>query len=198
MASYNKSLGRFNLTGIAPAQRGVPQIEVTFDIDANGIVNVSAKDLGTGKEQKITITASSGLAQEEVSEMVKDAEEHAEDDRKARESADLRNHADQLMYQVEKTLKENESKFSDEDRSNVEQALKDTREALEQGDAEQIKAASDRLEKASHRLAEVIYRSQPGSGPGAGNGQDQGASPGGAPGSDDVIDAEVVEDGKTT
>ena len=198
MASHNKTLGRFQLTDIPGAPRGLPQIEVAFDIDANGIVNVSAKDLGTGKEQTITITTSSGLQQEEVAEMVKDAEEHADDDRKARESADLRNHADQLVYQVEKTLKENESKFSDEDRSNVDEALKDTREALEQGDSEQIKAASERLEKASHRLAEVIYRAQPGSTPGAGGGPDPGVSPPGTPGSDDVIDAEVVEDGKTT
>jgi molecular chaperone DnaK len=193
MATSNKTLARFQLTDIPAAPRGVPQIEVTFDIDANGIVHVGAKDLGTGKEQKITITASSGLDKSEVEAMVSDAAEHAEEDRKARESVDVRNRADQMVYQVEKTLKENESKFSSEDRASVEQALQETREAMEKGDVDQIKAASDRLEKAAHTLAEAMYRSQPGpEAPSDG----PGAAGGGPQGSDDVIDAEVVEDAK--
>jgi molecular chaperone DnaK len=192
MAGRNKTLGRFQLTDIPPAPRGIPQIEVTFDIDANGIVHVAAKDLGTGKEQKITITASSGLSKDEVDAMVRDAADHADEDREAREAADVRNQADQMVYQIEKTLKENEAKFSAEDRAGVEQAVKETREALEKGDVDQIKAASERLEKASHRLAEAMYRSQAETETGAG--PDGGAdAPGGA---DDVIDAEVVEDGK--
>jgi molecular chaperone DnaK len=192
MAGRNKTLGRFQLTDLPPAPRGMPQIEVGFDIDANGIVHVAAKDLGTGKEQKITITASSGLSKDEVNEMVSDAADHAEEDRQAREAADVRNQADQMVYQVEKTLKENEPKFSEEDRATVEQAVKETREALEKGDVEQIKAASERLEKASHRLAEVMYRSQPDPEASAGPGGDADA----AGGADDVIDAEVVEDAK--
>jgi molecular chaperone DnaK len=156
-------------------------------------VHVAAKDLGTGKEQKITITASSGLDKDEVEKMVRDASDHAEEDRKARESADVRNRADQMIYQVEKTLKENESKFSAEDKAGVEQSLKEAREALEKGDVEEIKAASDRLEKAAHKLAEAMYRTQAGPGaPADGPGPDTG----GPQGSDDVIDAEVVEDGK--
>jgi molecular chaperone DnaK len=194
MAAYNKTLARFQLSEIPPAPRGVPQIEVTFDIDANGIVHVAAKDLGTGKEQKITITASSGLDQSDIENMVRDAADHAEEDRKAREAADVRNRADQLVYQVEKTMKENEDKFSDEDRKHVEEALAETRRALEQGDAERIKAATDRLEKASHRMAEAMYQSQA-SQPGAPGTGAQGAAEGEQRG-EDVIDAEVVEDGK--
>jgi molecular chaperone DnaK len=192
MAAHNKTLGRFQLTGIPTAPRGLPQIEVTFDIDANGIVHVSAKDLGSGKEQKITITASSGLGDDDVKNMVRDAEEHAAEDRVARETADLRNRADQLVYQVGKTLEENSEKFSDEDRTGVEQALKETREALEKDDGAEIQAATERLEKASHRLAEVMYRTQGSTGtePGA----TPGSADGDAAGAEDVIEAEVVED----
>jgi molecular chaperone DnaK len=196
MASTNKTLGRFQLTDIPQAPRGLPQIEVAFDIDANGIVHVAAKDLGTGKEQKITITASSGLDKDQVENMVRDAADHADEDRRAREAADARNRADQLVYQVEKTLKENESKFSEAERTEVEQALKDTRQSLEQGDMEQIKASAERLEKASHRLAEAMYRSQGAQGAGSEPGQPH-AGEGGARSSEDVIDAEVVEDGKS-
>jgi len=196
MAGANKTLGRFQLSDIPSAPRGLPQIEVTFDIDANGIVHVTAKDLGTGKEQKITITASSGLDKGEVEAMVDDAAEHADEDRQAREAADARNRGDQMVYQVEKTLKENEAKFSDADRTAVEQALKESREALEQGDAAQITAATERLEKASHKLAEAIYRAQAEAGPGgagpSADGPDGGPGTGPDPG--DVIDAEVVED----
>ncbi len=190
MAAYNKTLGRFHLTGIATAPRGVPQIEVAFDLDANGIVNVSAKDLGTGKEQKITITASSGLDKQTVERMVQDAKAHAEDDRAARESIDLRNRADQLVYQVAKTLEDNATKFSDAERKPVEEALAECRATLERGDPAAIQAASERLEKASHRLAEVIYKSNAGS-PGS-PGEPGPSSAGGRPQGDDVIDAEVV------
>jgi molecular chaperone DnaK len=191
MAHDNKTLGTFHLDGIPPAPRGVPQIEVAFDIDANGIVNVSAKDLGTGTEQTITITASSGLDHNEVERMVSDATTHADDDRKARETADVRNRADQLVYQVSKTLADNQDKFTDEDRKPVEDAVAECRTALEGGDAETIKAATDRLEKASHKLAEVMYKS--GAQPGPGDPAPAGpGDPGGSAAGDDVIDAEVV------
>jgi molecular chaperone DnaK len=192
MATGNKTLGRFQLTDIPAAPRGMPQIEVTFDIDANGIVHVAAKDLGTGKEQKITITASSGLDKDDVEQMVRDAAEHAAEDQQARDAADARNKADQLVYQVEKTLKENESKFTEEDRNEVEAALKESREALSAGDPERIKTSSERLEKASHKLAETMYKTQA-----QGGEPPPGPEGGGAGGtSDEVIDAEVVEDGK--
>ncbi len=190
MATYNKTLGRFHLTEIPGAPRGVPQIEVTFDIDANGILHVTAKDLGTGKDHKITITASSGLDKSQVEEMVGDAETHAEEDRAAREAAEVRNHADQLVYQVEKTLEENSEKFTDEDRDPVKATVQETRDALEKGDVEQIKAASERLEKASHKLAEVIYRTQAGGETAPGGPTEPSAEQ--AVG-DDVIDAEVVD-----
>ena len=188
MATHNKTLGRFHLTGIPAAPRGLPQIEVAFDLDANGIVNVSAKDLGTGTEQQITITSSSGLDKGEVERMVHDAKSHAEEDLKAREAADVRNKADQLVYQVAKTLEENQAKFSDEDKRSVEEALGECRSALEGGEADKIQAATERLEKASHRLAEVIYKEAGAHPPGA-----EGPAGGpGAPAADDVIDAEVV------
>ena len=158
MAQYNRTLGRFNLVGIPSAPRGVPQIEVAFDIDANGIVNVSAKDLGTGKEQKITITASSGLSQEEIDKMVKDAELHAEEDSKKKEEIDVKNQADSLIYQTEKVLNENKDKLSETDCKAVEDALKDTKAAVESGDIGQIKEKMEILTKASHQLAEVMYK----------------------------------------
>ena len=192
MAGHNKTLGKFHLTDIPSAPRGVPQVEVAFDIDANGIVNVAAKDLGTGKEQKITITASSGLDKSEVEAMVSEAESHAAEDQAAREAADTRNRADQLVYQVEKTLTDNADKFSDEDRTPVEAAAQELKSVLEQGDVETIKAATERLEKASHRLAEVMYKSDASTAdPHAATDQ---ARPGA--GQDDVIDAEVVDEGK--
>jgi molecular chaperone DnaK len=195
MAVHNKTLGRFHLNDIPSAPRGVPQIEVAFDIDANGIVNVSAKDLGTGKEQKITITSSSGLSQADVVRMVKDGEAHAEEDRLARQAVDARNHADQLVYQVEKTLRESAAKFSDDDRRQAEEAARDVKQALERGaGVDEIKAAAERLERASHRLAEVIYRAHQSDGS-----TGEGAAGGGraASGSEDVIDAEVVDDSKS-
>jgi molecular chaperone DnaK len=187
MAGGNKTLGRFHLDGIAPAPRGTPQIEVAFDIDANGIVHVSAKDLGTGKEQKITITASSGLDKTEVETMVREAEAHAAEDKERREAAETRNRADQLVYQVERSLQEAGDKVGAADRAPVEEAVKETKTALEGGDVAAIRSASERLERASHRLAEAIYRTTPaqGGGPGA-----QESAP---KGQDDVIDAEVVD-----
>ena len=158
MARDNRTLGRFNLVGVPPAPRGVPQIEVTFDIDANGIVNVSAKDLGTGKEQKITITASSGINEEEIEKMVKDAELHAEEDKRKKEEVEVRNQADTLIYNTEKVLKENKDKLSETDVKAVEDAIKDTKAAVESGDVNQIKEKMEILTKASHQLAEVMYK----------------------------------------
>jgi len=193
MARDNRTLGRFNLVGIPPAPRGVPQIEVTFDIDANGIVNVSAKDLGTGKEQKITITASSGLSDEEIEKMVKDAELHAEEDKRKRQEVEVRNQADTLIYNTEKVLKENRDKLSQTDVKAVEDAIKDTKIAVESGDVNQIKEKMEILTKASHQLAEVMYKqaqaqqqqTQPppsDSGAGAQTGKDE-----------DVVDAEYED-----
>ena len=158
MARDNRTLGRFNLVGVPPAPRGVPQIEVTFDIDANGIVNVSAKDLGTGKEQRITITASSGINEEEIEKMVKDAELHAEEDKRKKEEVEVRNQADTLIYNTEKVLKENKDKLSETDVKAVEDAIKDTKAAVESGDVNQIKEKMEILTKASHQLAEVMYK----------------------------------------
>jgi len=158
MSRDNRTLGRFNLVGIPPAPRGVPQVEVAFDIDANGIVSVSAKDLGTGKEQKITITASSGLSKEEIEKMVKDAELHSEEDEKKKEEVEARNQADSLIYNTEKTLKENRDKLSDADAKAAEDAIKDTKAAVESGDVNQIKEKMEILTKASHQLAEVMYK----------------------------------------
>jgi molecular chaperone DnaK len=200
MAGKNKTLGKFNLTGIPAAPRGVPQVEVAFDIDANGIVNVSAKDLGTGSEQKITISASSGLSKDEVDNLVSDAESHADEDRSARETVDARNQADQMVYQMEKLLKDNEGKVADADKSEVEEALQAAKQALEQGDVDAIRAATERLEKASHKLAEAIYRTQPDA-EGAEGQPAEGAAAGASTAPDgegEVIDAEVVDSDTST
>ena len=200
MAHDNRTLGRFNLVGLPPAPRGLPQIEVTFDIDANGIVNVQAKDLGTGKEQKITITASSGLSKDEVSRMMREAESHAEEDKKRREMVDVRNQADGLAYSVEKTLNENRDKLAAGDVSRIESAVQALRKAMSGEDAGAIRKAMDELQRASHAMADVLYR-QAQARPADGAGPQAGAGPGGpgaggAPGAGDVIDAEVVDDGK--
>ena len=200
MARDNRTLGRFQLVGIPPAPRGVPQVEVTFDIDANGIVNVSAKDLGTGKEQKITITASSGLSEEEIDTMVKDADLHAEEDKKKKEEIEVKNQADSLIYQTEKVVKENKDKLSEDDCKAVEDAIKDTQTAMESGDVAQLKEKMDLLTKASHHLAELIYKqaqdqqqgTQP---PPGGDPADTGAAPPGGP-DEDVVDAEFEDAGK--
>ncbi|RME42253.1 MAG: molecular chaperone DnaK [Deltaproteobacteria bacterium] len=201
MANDNRTLGRFILDGIPPAPRGVPQIEVSFDIDANGVVHVSAKDLGTGKEQKIRIEASSGLTDEEIEKMVKDAERHAEEDRKKREEIDLKNRADTEIYQVEKILNENRDKLPEDERRGVEDAIANAKKALESGNISEIKQTLEFVEKASHRMAEVLYKNTgaaPGGGPGAGAGATGSTGPnagGPKPGSDDdVIDAEFTEE----
>ena len=192
-ARDNKLLGAFHLVGIPPAPRGMPQVEVTFDIDANGIMNVSAKDLGTGKEQKITITSSSGLSKDDVEKLVKDAEAHADEDRQRREEIEEKNHLDTLVYQVEKMLNENRDKISGSDVQNLESAIGDARKALEQGGLDKIKAASEALTKASHKLAEVMYSQGAGNagaagGPAGGDATDSGSN------KDEVIDAEVVDE----
>jgi molecular chaperone DnaK len=199
MAQNNKTLGRFELVGIPPAPRGVPQIEVTFDIDANGIVNVSAKDTATGKEQSIQITASSGLTKEEIDGAVKDAELHAEEDRKKKELIEARNHADSLIYATEKSLKDLGEKVDGETRSKVEAATADLKKAMEGEDAAEIKAKSEALTQVSHKLAEAMYQQAAQSeqgGPGAQTGTQENP---GAQADDDVVDAdfeEVKEDKK--
>jgi molecular chaperone DnaK len=158
MAAYNKTLGKFQLVGIPPAPRGIPQIEVTFDIDANGIVHVSAKDLGTGNEQKITITASSGLTENDIAGMMKDAESHAEEDRKQREVAEIKNNAENLIYSTEKSLREMGDKVDQETKDQITAATSELRTALEGSDSEAIKAKTDVLMQASHKLAEAVYQ----------------------------------------
>ncbi len=195
MASDNRTLGKFHLVGIPSAPRGVPQIEVTFDLDANGIVNVSAKDRATGKSQAITITASSGLAKEEVERMVSDAQSHTEEDKKRREEIEARNRADTLVYTTEKTLSENKDKLSASDVEATEKALESARQALQEGKVEAIEAATADLTKASHKLAEALYRQASAGAPGAGPAAEPPPGDGGGgKGSDgDVIDAEVVD-----
>jgi molecular chaperone DnaK len=198
MASANKLLGAFHLIGIPPAPRGIPQIEVTFDIDANGIMNVSAKDLGTGKEQKITITSSSGLSKDDVEKMVKDAEAHAEDDRTRREEIEAKNHLDSLVYNVEKMLTENREKLSGADVSGLESAIGEARKAMEQGGVDNMKSATENLTKASHKLAELMYQNTGAQGGGQQGGPTDGPSAGtpGGENKDDVIEAEVVDENK--
>jgi molecular chaperone DnaK len=193
MARDNKSLGRFHLVGIPPAPRGLPQVEVTFDIDANGILNVSAKDRGTGKEQKITITGSSGLSESEISEMVNNAEAHAEEDRRKREEIEARNRADNLVYSSEKLLRENRDKIGDADAKAIEEAIRKTKTALEgEASAETINAAAEELTQASHRLAEAIYRAA-GSQEAPGGQEPPGADAKSESRDGDVIDAEYVD-----
>ncbi|MCS7182402.1 MAG: molecular chaperone DnaK [Thermoanaerobaculum sp.] len=187
MARDNRTLGRFHLVGIPPAPRGIPQIEVTFDIDANGILHVSAKDLGTGKEQKIQITASSGLTEEEIQRMVREAEQHAEEDRRRREEAELRNRLDTLVYSTEKLLAENKEKLPQAQVSETEEALKEAKRALEEGRYETLEKAHERLTRASHRLAEEIYR-QTGA---TGSSRTATAPP--PPAEGEVVDAEYVD-----
>jgi molecular chaperone DnaK len=158
MAADNRTLGRFILDGIPPAPRGVPQIEVTFDIDANGIVHVSARDLATGKEQHITITSSSGLSKSDIERLVKEAEAHEAEDKKKREEIELRNQADALCYNTEKLLKEHRDKISAEDAKNIEAALEECKKAIEKKDASSIRQAMERLTQASHKMAEAMYR----------------------------------------
>ena len=194
MAGANRTLGRFHLVGIPPAPRGMPQIEVTFDIDANGIVNVSAKDKGTGKEQQITITGSGGIEKDEIERMVADAKAHSEEDRKRREVVDARNQLDSLVYGTEKNLAEHSDKLSESDRGEIESAIEDAKKSMEGEDAAAMQSASARLTEASHKLAQVIYEQAgaeagPDAPPGAGGPGDGGSQ---AP-DDDVIDADFVD-----
>ncbi|MGW8207667.1 MAG: molecular chaperone DnaK [Syntrophobacteria bacterium] len=193
MAANNKTLGRFELVGIPPAPRGIPQIEVTFDIDANGIVNVSAKDLGTGKEQSISITASSGLSEEEIKQAVKEAEMHAEEDKKKRELVEAKNNADSLIYHTEKTLREMGDKVDGATKQNIEEHVQRLKTAMEGDDAEAIKRGSEELMQASHKVAEAMY--QQATKAGAGEAQQQpGEAASGAAGSDEeVVEAEFEE-----
>jgi molecular chaperone DnaK len=204
MARDNRLLGVFQLGNIPPAPRGVPQIEVTFDIDANGILNVSAKDRATNNEQKITITSSSGLSKDEVEKMAKDAESHAADDRKQRDTVEARNRADAMVYNVEKTLKEHRSKIGEAEAREIEAALEETKKAMAENDPARINSAVDRLTTASHKLAEAMYKAAgpqgpppqggPGAGPsGDGGGQDKGGSQDKGGGKDNVVDAEFVD-----
>lgn len=195
MAADNKTLGRFNLTGIPPAPRGVPQIEVTFDIDANGIVHVSAKDLATGREQSIKITASSGLSEDEIQRMIKESELHAEEDRHKRQLVEARNNADNLIYQTEKNLKEYSDKIEASDRQAIEGAISRLRGVMDGTDLEAIRRASEELQTASHRLAEAMYakatqQAQAAGGSGAGKGSSEAGK---GPGGEDVVDADFEE-----
>jgi molecular chaperone DnaK len=200
MAADNKLLGQFDLVGIPPAPRGVPQVEVTFDIDANGIVHVNAKDLGTGKEQSIKITASSGLSKDEIDRMVKEAEAHAAEDHKRREAVDAKNQLDSLVYQTEKTLKEHGSDLDEASKSNIESAVEQGKKAVEKGEIDEIRAATEALTQASHKLAEAMYKRtvKEGQAQGGGDGGAQEPPPG-APGTgegpkgDDVVDADFEE-----
>jgi molecular chaperone DnaK len=194
MAEYNKTLGRFELVGIPPAPRGMPQIEVTFDIDANGIVHVSAKDLGTGKEQSIQITASSGLSEEEIQRLIRDAETHAEEDKKKRALVDARNHADSLIYQTEKSIRELGDKVDAGLKSSVEDVTVRLKKAMEGTDTEEIKRLTDELMQTSHKLAEAMYAKASGArqaGAQAGGASEQGGS--GAAKDEDVVDADFEE-----
>jgi molecular chaperone DnaK len=191
MARDNRTLGRFHLVGIPPAPRGVPQIEVSFDIDANGILNVSAKDRATGKSQAITITASSGLAKDEVERMVAEARSHADEDKRKRELVDLRNQVDNLAYNLEKLLRDNKDKIGEADAKPVEEAVAEARKALEREDAAALRAAQERLTQHSHKLAERLYR-EAGPGPGAPGQGAPGAGGGSAPAGGDVVDAEYT------
>jgi molecular chaperone DnaK len=195
IAAHNRLLGVFQLGNIPPAPRGVPQVEVTFDLDANGILNVTAKDKATGNEQKITITSSSGLSKEEVDKMAKDAEANAADDRRRKEEVEARNSADSMVYNVEKMLREHRAKISDADAKSVEDAVEETKKAIQDGDLDKIRSATDKLTQASHKLAEAMYRSAGADGAGAGPG-----GPGGPEGhaaeekpQDNVVDAEFVD-----
>jgi molecular chaperone DnaK len=195
MARDNRTLGKFHLVGIPPAPRGVPQVEVTFDIDANGILNVSAKDTATGRQQNITITASSGLTKDEVERMVKEAETNAADDVKRKQEIETRNQADSLVYSTERTLSEHGAKLGEADRKAIEEALGEAKEALKGEDVDRIKRAQDNLTRASHKLAEVMYREAQSQGGQAGQAGRPTGEPG-APGAakeGEVVDADFED-----
>jgi molecular chaperone DnaK len=194
MAAQNRTLGKFHLSGLPMAPRGVPQIEVTFDIDANGILNVTAKDQATGKDQKIAITSSSGLSKEEVERMAKEAEAHSAEDKQKREEVETRNQVDAMVYQVEKMLRENGDKISGGERGEVENALGDAKKALDGGDQKSMQSARDRLQTASHKLAEAMYKAAAPPNPdGAAQPGEEHAKAEEAKKDDGVIDAEYVD-----
>jgi len=204
IAAHNKKLGMFELTGIPPAPRGVPQIEVTFDIDANGIVHVTAKDLGTNKEQSMTITGGSALPKEEIDRMIKEAEAHAEEDRRRREEAETRNQAESLVYQTEKFVKDNEDKLPDDVKTKVNDAIKEVNEALKGSDVAAIRTAMEKLTKESQAMGTALYANTqaaqqaaagsdgPASGTNAGGATASAGA--GASGDDNVVDAEIVDE----
>jgi molecular chaperone DnaK len=185
MASYNKTLGKFQLVGIPPAPRGLPQVEVTFDIDANGILSVSAKDRGTGNEQKIEVRSGSGLSDAEINQMVQDAEAHADDDRRLRDLADARNSGESLIYSTEKSLRDHGDKVDEVSRTAIETAIADLRSSLEGEDADQIRVRSQALSEASYKLAEAVYASAQ---------SEAAASDGGSSSTTSESEEEVVED----
>jgi len=203
LAAQNRTLGKFHLTGLPPAPRGVPQIEVTFDIDANGILNVTAKDMATSKDQKITITSSSGLSKEEVERMAKEADAHSAEDKTRREEIEAKNQLDSMVYNIEKMLKEHGDKISGTERGDVENALADAKKAIESGDKAQMDSARERLTTASHKLAEQMYKATQaapagapgagGSGPVDGQGAAAGSNGDGPKKDEGVIDAEYVD-----
>jgi molecular chaperone DnaK len=194
MAVGNKSLGKFQLTGIPPAPRGMPQIEVTFDIDANGIVHVSAKDLGTGKEQKIEIKAGSGLSEDEIEQMVKDAESHADEDRRLRELAEARNNGENAAYQAEKQLGELGDAVDESSKTEIEDAIKAVRDVLESEDADEIRSKTDALQQAFHAVSEQMYAAAAQQQADASaNGAPEDGAGDGAAGDEEVVDAEVVD-----
>jgi molecular chaperone DnaK len=200
MAAYNRTLGKFHLDGIPPAPRGIPKIEVTFDIDANGILHVSAKDMGTGKQQAITITGHSGLDEKEIGRMVTDAEVHSDEDKKRREVVDAKNQADQMVYSLEKLLRENKDKIPAEDAARIQKEVENTKQAIASDDVERIQQAQQALTSASHKLSEMMYQQAGQQGPQAGAGPQASGQPGGASSSggaeEEVIDAEVVDENK--
>jgi molecular chaperone DnaK len=195
-------LGRFHLDGIPPAPRGIPKIEVTFDIDANGILHVSAKDMGTGKQQAITITGHSGLDEKEIENMVKDAETHADEDKKRRELIDARNQADQMVYGLEKLLRENKDKIPEDEAKRIQSEIENTKKAIEGENVEAIKQAVESLSQASHKLTEMMYQQaaqqQTQQGQAQQSASDQAGEKGSAEGAteEEVIDAEVVDEDK--
>ncbi|MFE2229146.1 molecular chaperone DnaK [Streptomyces kronopolitis] len=198
IAAYNKKLGMFQLTGLPPAPRGVPQIEVSFDIDANGIMHVTAKDLGTGKEQKMTVTGGSSLPKDDIDRMVRDAEHHAEEDRRKRETAETRNQAEQLVYQTEKFLKDNEEKVPGEIKTEVEEAVGELKEKLKGEDTSEIRTATERVAAVSQKLGQAMYADSQAQAQASGAAADGAGEGGAAAGGeqDDVVDAEIVDDDK--
>ncbi len=195
MAMYNKTLGKFQLVDLPPAPRGIPQIEVTFDIDANGIVHVSAKDRATGKEQSMTITGQSALARDDIERMVRDAEAHAEDDRRRREEAEVRNNADTLVYQTEKLLREQGDKITGDERSAVETQLQSLKKALEGSDVDEIRRITEALVTASHGFTQRLYEQAAASAtPPPGTGGPESSASAGSSSDDEIVDAEIVDD----